>query len=268
MVDNLIYNSIIDSKRWTAFTLSVIGPGHIADEMPNQDAVYVYQDKYDPDKGLAIGLSDGLGTSPCSDIGAAMATKIACEQLTLHLQRINENVTEVMDLSDSAYGTVSAAANIVMQWRVTISKNSNVHRDYACTSLVAVVVDNLLCVGQLGDGLAGILMPDRSYQTISIPRTTYSNVTESIADSDAVDKWKWAVFDHTEEMPIMIFLASDGISDDLEPESINEFLGQLYEELCRDGATALRLRLMDWLDHWPTTAHSDDKSLAILFRNE
>ncbi|MDD9271485.1 PP2C family serine/threonine-protein phosphatase [Paenibacillus sp. GCM10023248] len=251
--------------RWCAITVSQIGPGHVHDGMPNQDAVCVLPIDDDMVQGLAISVADGLGTCMSSDIGSAFAVRVACEQLGKHFRRIMEIDKETNELWNIGFGISAASISIVTQWRAWCGLQPNELKDYSSTCLVAGSDGRMVCVGQLGDGLAVALMEDRDYRIVGKPRTTFSNITESLSDTNAVDKWSWSIFD-AGDIPLLVFLATDGISDDLDPEMISEFLNQLYDDLCRDGAEVLNARLQEWLRDWPTEGHSDDKSLAILFR--
>ena len=59
-------------------------------------------------------------------------------------------------------------------------------------------------------------------------------------------------------------LVTDGIADDLRPDKLDAFVKWLRDEIGRkpknERLTALRRALREW----PTPAHLDDKTLAVL----
>jgi hypothetical protein len=59
-------------------------------------------------------------------------------------------------------------------------------------------------------------------------------------------------------------LASDGVSDDLRPDRLADFVAWLKDEIAALQPVARWRSLRRELTEWPTPRHLDDKTIAVL----
>lgn len=63
-----------------------------------------------------------------------------------------------------------------------------------------------------------------------------------------------------------VVLCTDGISDDLLPEKKMIFTKELYSTYANMESEERKRDLKRWLNEWPVPGHSDDKTIASLFK--
>jgi hypothetical protein len=148
------------------------------------------------------------------------------------------------------------------RWLKSISETCDPSQA-ASTCLWAVApLEGALLVGQGGDGIAVVRAPNGTVKVLA-KRDGFANETDALGLSGGV---QW----HTLCRPVLepgtaVLLATDGVSDDLDPGRIGEFVEMLTTEFGhlppRNRWTALRRELAEW----PTPHHLDDKTLAVLW---
>ena len=134
---------------WRSFGASVIGPGHIAAGLPNQDAWASFHHVW----GDGVVVSDGLGSKPLSDFGS----RAACLAVAYSVRRwSNKRNIDRSILSD----------RIKNKWISHLKPLTP--RDCAATCLFAFRMnDGDIHTGMLGDGLLAILKLDGSVASLS-----------------------------------------------------------------------------------------------------
>jgi hypothetical protein len=133
---------------------------------------------------------------------------------------------------------------------------THANREVATTCLFAVATDLHIYVGQAGDGLAGVLLAD-GWHALPSDRGEWANQTDALPCA-AVRCRAWSRSDVR-----AVFLATDGVSDDLVPGCEAELVCALMA-IGTEGSAALRRRLRSWLTAWPTIGAVDDRSVALL----
>jgi len=137
--------------------------------------------------------------------------------------------------------------------------------DCATTCLFAVVgPDGRLHVAQLGDGLA-LLVSEDSVVQVGRERDGFTNETTGLGVARHLSEWDTLETDASQITSVL--LASDGIADDLDGSTLwgfADFVLHTYTEL---PPTERWRRLSADLRAWPTPYHSDDKTLALMWRN-
>jgi serine/threonine protein phosphatase PrpC len=232
---------------WKSFGASVIGPSHIATGKPNQDAWAAFHRAW----GDGIVVSDGVGSKPFSDFGShAACLAVACAVHACH--------------GRTGIGHAFLSDRIKNNWLSIIAPLEP--RGCAATCLFAFRMnDGVLRMGMLGDGLAAAVNTDGSVMSLSDDKTEgFSNITAALSPNMAEKDWQWLSL--PEEDCRSIVLCTDGVADDLKnPDGfIKEFAGA-HRDL--SSVSAAR-RAREVLENWPTPKHSDDKTIACLFREE
>lgn len=238
---------------WKSFGASVIGPGHVADGMPNQDAWLAFHHIW----GDGIVVSDGLGSKPSSDYGsdaACRAVERAVRQFSVEAHN-----------PEPAEGQYSALlSDILNGWLESISPLDP--KDSSATCLFGFRVgDGLVRMGMLGDGWAAAVKRDGSVVSISDDKTTgFSNITSALSPSTS--EKNWTVVDVPETECEAIVLCTDGVSDDLE--DVEGFTAEFVKAFSGFAQLTASRKAHEMLEDWPVPKHSDDKTIACLLRTE
>jgi hypothetical protein len=232
---------------WRSFGASEIGPGHIADGKPNQDAWLAFHHLW----GDGIVVSDGVGSRPLSDWGSRAACLAVAGAARACLG---------MSTIDQAF----LCDRIKRRWlSLTVPLDA---RDCAATCLFAFRVnDGWVRIGMLGDGLASVIGTDGTVRTLSEDKSQgFSNVTAALSAKTTSTDWRWLSLPEAECQAIV--LCTDGVADDLADAS--GFVKEFAVAHCRLSSVSAARRVRESLANWPTPRHSDDKTIACLFREE
>jgi serine/threonine protein phosphatase PrpC len=232
---------------WRSFGASVIGPGHVAAGTPNQDAWASFHRSW----GDGIVVSDGLGSKPFSDFGSrAACLAAACAVYSFR---------GAPDMDPSALSD-----RIKRKWISLLPPVSS--RDCAATCLFAFRLNSgVVHMGMLGDGLLAVVRTDGTVASLSDDKSDgFSNTTAALSPDVTAEDWRWLSL--PEENCQSLVLCTDGVSDDLSdaPAFVKEFC-ETHRVLSSVSATR---RIREMLEKWPTPKHSDDKTVACMFREE
>jgi len=232
---------------WKSFGASVIGPGHIAAGKPNQDAWLAFHHVW----GDGIVVSDGLGSKPFSNCGSHAACLAVAR--AVHACR-GKTVMDQAFMSD----------RIKSKWLSLIMLLDA--RDCAATCVFAFRVnDGMVCMGMLGDGLAAAVKADGSVVTLSDDKSEgFSNITAALSTNVTVKDWRWLSMPEADCQSIV--LCTDGVADDLS--DVNGFVKGFSDAHRSLASVSAARRAREMLENWPTPKHSDDKTIACLFREE
>ena len=220
---------------------SVTGPAHLAANHPNQDATMLSG----LNGGYCVAVCDGLGSRKLSHEGSLLATRL---------------VRSVLTNRDSR-DTYLACQSIQKKW---LKSFSGPHREYETTCLWAVVdKDGHASAAQAGDGLL-LIKSQGKFLVMTPEEPGFGNQTHTLAEGSN-ELWTTANFALTEPGD-GVLLMSDGISDDLVSEQLEDFFDAIYYQRKRTN----KRRCKQWLTHelinWSTPMHGDDKSIAAIFR--
>ena len=221
---------------------STVGQTHIANGLPNQDALALIKKK----KAIAIAVSDGMGSKPLSQIGSQTAVKC---------------VSAALDLVDSTVDVRDFIRLLCALWRVRI-KDTELGK-YSCTCLFSVLFsDGRLIAGILGDGVIYARIGQEEL-TITGKSKEFVNLTIPM-DKCAIEDWQW--FERKVSGELRLMLASDGIADDIEDGKFSSFYESLYKNrVLSKGLAKQRNNCIKWiLEHWTRPYSSDDKTLAVM----
>jgi serine/threonine protein phosphatase PrpC len=221
---------------------SVIGPGHIASDQPNQDALLT---RHWSDGWLAV-VSDGMGSRPHSDIGS----RCACSAVLAAVKSLSFNV------SDKDF------IHFIYKHWLRLLGNTQAD-DAVATCLIAWgMATGETRLFQLGDG-AVIYNGSESWVLVSRDNAAFGNETTGLGASRKYSDWCCRTVGLDAENDA-IALLTDGISDDVSDST--GFLEFTAMQLRTKGRRYGKSWIQKQLEEWPTPAHSDDKTMALIQR--
>lgn len=227
---------------WKTSAASVIGPGHLASGLPNQDAWASWRTH----RYGCLAVADGLGSRPRSEIGSKAACRAAVAVTRRHAY-------------DRSFGTWRFLDEIRRAWLATIHPFDP--RDCATTCLVAMWSPRFVRLFQIGDGLAAVVMHDGRVLALSDDKSeSFSNLVTPLSETTKSGAWRTSCVSAAQCVGVL--LCTDGISDDLSDPS--GFATACVADLASGDATDARWANM--LLKWPVPAHTDDKTIAALAR--
>lgn len=227
--------------RLLAAGASVCGPAHRQDGEPNQDALGVYGLR----GGWCAVVADGLGSRPHSHLGSRKAV----------------NLLRQLMRGARPPSAAEVAPALRKAWLDYFGKG---YRDYETTCLWASVdVAGRGLVGQVGDGLL-LVRSAGVFSVLSTPRIGYSNHTSTLAQRDPAEFCSAEIA--LTQPGDGVLMMTDGIADDLIPEQLELFFDAIYWRMLHNSRRRISRWLKQELNGWSTPQHSDDKSLAGIFR--
>jgi hypothetical protein len=93
---------------------------------------------------------------------------------------------------------------------------------------------------------------------------SFSNFTNSLQQEFVPDQWETATIESA--VCNAVVLCTDGISDDLLQEKEYEFAKEFVREYSKMRVYKRKLKIKRMLHKWPVPGHSDDKTIACLFK--
>lgn len=236
---------------WRGFGDSEIGPLHQRFDLPNQDA-YHLELKTEP---ALIAISDGLGSKPLSQLGAQAVCR-AVVRVAQHYT--NDMKVEPLVLIDLFHG----------YWLEELQSIDI--EQCSCTALFAIVLGDQTFIAQLGDGDCCIITSkqvDGEQQVRFLSDKDegfFVNQTHSLGNKFQFGQWQYC-FLPTVELEAC-FLATDGIADDLALEHRAGFYLELLNQYQQLTDAQVKTDVRCWISQWPVAGHSDDKTIAALYR--
>jgi serine/threonine protein phosphatase PrpC len=221
---------------------SVIGPGHIASGQPNQDAILI---RHWNNSWLAV-VSDGMGSRSHSDLGS----RCVCRAVLAAVKSLS------FDVSDKDF--------IRFIYRCWLSLLGDTSADDAvATCLIAWGASSgETRLFQLGDGAVIYNGCDRGV-LISRADSAFGNETTGLGVSHKYSDWCCRKILLSSERNA-IALLTDGISDDVDDSA--GFLEYTAMQLRTKGSRYGKNWILKQLEDWPTPAHTDDKTMALIQR--
>jgi serine/threonine protein phosphatase PrpC len=224
---------------------SVTGPEHVRLGHPNQDAWRLRK----ADGSIMAAVADGLGSAKHGDFGAKAACVAAMEAFRLaHRAGIPPTWHSIAVLR-------AAWHQLVARWGA----------EHCGTTCLACFIDSrgALFAAQVGDGIVAIRRSDGNLSILPRKDKAFQNTTETIASRGAQE---WSILSDAVQPGDAVFMATDGISDDLDPSKIGDFIAHLQADYLPLPAATRSSRIRSALKKWPTRHHRDDKTFVILAR--
>lgn len=237
---------MLSDQDYKTFGASVIGPLHQREKRLNEDA----WGKINHHSAVGIVVSDGMGSKSSARVGAKMACVAVKQALLVWAKAPSAPVNALLRL-------------IHVHWELNILPARK--EDSVATCLFAVVTaDGQLMMAQLGDGIAILRESNGQITVLNDQNKTFGN--ETIGLGIAKSTQQWSIFTTANFPPnSAVLLATDGIADDLNHDTLGEFVQFIIADF---GSLAPQKRwraLNQELQNWPTPKHLDDKTLAVLW---
>lgn len=229
--------------------VSVTGPGHLLQKQANQDAISVRGWR----GGWIVAVADGLGSRPLSGVGARLAVQAAQRTIRSFVTADEFIATEARQIATEFY----------RRWLGAVP-----YADKASTAstilFAACDQDGATRIWQLGDGLV-VCRTRGSFRVITPERTGFGNETRALGIHRAWSDWCTASV-ALEERGDAVILMTDGVSDDVRLDTLETFADALVRRVSSKTRRGGRGWLRNELTHWSTPNHSDDKTVAVIFK--
>jgi serine/threonine protein phosphatase PrpC len=241
--------------RISAMSISVKGPGHIRDGLPNQDACLVTSVK----TGWLAVVCDGMGSRAMAQVGS----KQACRSVRSVVNECGFEtdgkllVRQIYQHWLDALGAINPAQAINRAQAVKPSQA-------VTTCLIAWLAHHgALRTFQLGDGL--IMTVPGQQLTQSVTTAHFGNETTGLGISKKWSDWQLSSSQLAPDQAVV--LMTDGISDDLRCGMEQDFGREILHKHRHSSTRSCKNWLKNELMNWATPHHQDDKSLALLAVN-
>ena len=248
MLNLLIWlRKLFTRRKWEFFGESAIGPLHVKARIPNQDSWMARRYKW----GNVVVVSDGLGSKAHSDHGSKAACLAVFEAAKSYQNTPDANIVDILRL-------------IHANWLVKIAPYPS--SDCSATCLFAIQNEGVIILGRLGDGMIATLGETGENHLIlsDNKQASFSNYTNSLQQEFKPNQWETAMIESAQCNAVV--LCTDGISDDLLPEKQIEFIREFVDEYAGMKRPKRRIAIQKMLNKWPVPGHSDDKTIACLFK--
>jgi serine/threonine protein phosphatase PrpC len=222
-------------------------PGDKPDNFPNQDYIQVFENDI-----LFIGsVSDGLGSSLHSKDGARLACECVIDVLKNENSEIQFNI-----LSDK----------IKKKWQQLIEQNDGRIKDYRTTNSFVSVFKNekIIIAGQLGDVMISLRI-DGVFKNFETTQKQFINETDCLG-SGKKEQYKIAKYEF--EYSFDVLIATDGISDELDPSKIEAFQNYLKNEYQYKSIEEGNRELHSEILRIMKDKNNDDKSLIYIWTSK
>ena len=232
---------------WDMFGASIIGQIHVKKGIPNQDSWMARKYKW----GNVVVVSDGLGSKPHSDHGSKAACLAVFEAAKSYQNNRQAKIADILRL-------------IHANWLVKVAPFSP--SDSSATCLFAIQIDGIITLGRLGDGMLAIYGESEKdcFILSDNKQDSFSNYTYSLHHEFKPDQWETTTIDAQNCKAVV--LCTDGIADDLLPGIELKFSKEFICEYADMSLKKRKWKIKKMLNNWPVPGHSDDKTIAYLFK--
>lgn len=225
---------------------SVIGPAHIDCRLPNQDSWFFKKYSW----GILSVVADGMGSKKHANIGSKAVCNAVQKAVNIWIKYNKFSQTDQL---------LKLVHNI---WDLEIA---SFHKNECGTTALFIIYVNSgkLITCQLGDGLIFVNNIEISKQ-LHLKDDEFSNLTNSIHSVNNLNQWSISSYNSV-DLPIQILIATDGVSEDLFQDKINQFLSYIDAIiLTKQTQQQKNGFIRSMLTNWPTKFHSDDKTLVYI----
>lgn len=229
---------------------SVIGPEHECNGQSNQDALSLRGWR----GGWIAAVADGLGSRRFSSAGSRAAVQAA--------QRTIRTLVPPASLHD--VDAREAATRMYRQWLQAVPY---IDKSSAASTILLAACDvhGSARVWQLGDGLIAC-RSEGQFRVLTPGRVGFGNETRALGVHRAWSDWTCADVLLRDKHDAVV-LMTDGVSDDLKADTLEGFVATVVAGLSASSRRSGRTWLKRELTQWSTPGHSDDKTIAVIYRS-
>ncbi|MBF0314283.1 MAG: protein phosphatase 2C domain-containing protein [Oligoflexia bacterium] len=237
----------MSSFIWNSWGASIAGPSHKKKRIPNQDSWIARRYQW----GNVLVVSDGLGSKPHSDHGSKSACFAVLEASKTYQNNRQANIVDLLRL-------------IHANWLIKLAPFSPTECSSTC--LFAIRIEETITLGRLGDGMIVFCGETENdcFVLMENKQNSFSNYTPSLHNEFNPGDWNTLTMESSRCKAIV--MCTDGISDDLLPGKQINFSQELYSSYINLTSEERKKDLRHWLNAWPVPKHSDDKTVACLFK--
>ena len=231
--------------KWKLLSASVRGPGHIRNNLPNQDSAFVgFIGKY-----LLVMVCDGLGSHKHSEFGAKILCQIFPNCFKEWSKVKPHNFDDFLRLLQS-------------KWLMHVRKFGV--DSCGCTCQFALLNSKGKgWVAQLGDGMT-LIRHNKQITKFTETKEGFANETMAMSDSYILPYWRTSKIDLSNQGDRLLIM-TDGISEDILPQSEDKFIS-IFDMFFIQSKRAGQKKLTKELINWPTPHHTDDKTIVAIER--
>ena len=254
------------------------GVSHVREGKPCQDAWALWSGAVGGLPCLIAAVADGHGDDrhDLSHLGAAFAVKAAVDEL---LSLFTHCRLEEGPLAFKRSFKADFPRRVGRRWREAVladarerpgdvqDQTGDNHRlfvRYGTTLLAALITEDGLLLGQLGDGAVFLVRPDGAVESpFSTETSDVGTVTNSLCSADVPHLWHTAVLERAGGGTL--FLATDGLVNAFpNDEETHTFALSLGERIREFGLARVAASLSGWLDHYSAKGSGDDITLTLV----
>jgi serine/threonine protein phosphatase PrpC len=255
------------------------GASHHRSGKPCQDAYALWTASGAGEPCMALAVADGHGDDrhDLSHAGSALAVRAGVEELdSLYTAYALEGKWAQLKASFRA----DFPRRLGRRWREAVlidasnraegadaGAESAVLVRYGTTLIAALVVADVLLIGQIGDG--GVLLVKEGGEVecplIDNPLEV-GGENDSLGSTEAPRLWRTTTLERTKAG--LLLLATDGLINAFEDdEQWHAFARSLAQRVAEFGLNSVASSLPSWLDHYSAAASGDDITLAMALLN-
>lgn len=276
-----------------AFSATETGYNHIRINKVCEDA----SDFYDDEKMHICVVADGHGSDnyPRTEFGSKFAVDAAIKNV---IEFVNTAaISQVINDAENNFERMNQLAkSILCSWYESVEEDYNkkpftekelekvsdkyknrylsenieerkVEKAYGCTLIIYVITDDYSFGMQIGDGKCVLIDENGKFlEPIPWDDDCQLNVTTSICDDDAIDKFRFYISD---KMPTAVFIGSDGIDDSYANE---EELYALYRSILKifieHGDEVGKSEIREYLPVLTKRGSGDDVSMGLIINQK
>lgn len=217
---------------------TVKGKSHLRTKQPNQDSFLIGLLPYCD----VFVVADGVGSHLYSQRGSKYVCRAVKKTFKMLL---NNKIKEEEILS-----------NIYQIYRKQIRKKEQ--HNVGTTCLFGAVCDEKLYIGQAGDGVCCVKLNSKFKMTAK-KDNDFTNEVLAISDKSEYESWKFRTIDLKDIEELEIMLTTDGISEDIIPDKMSDFMSYVMSKVVENKKRGLKKLLTEW--SFPGSI--DDKTIVI-----
>lgn len=219
------------------------GPGHIKDDLPNQDYAYVcFVGKF-----LLAMVCDGLGSHLHSDYGARTLCSLFPDCFLEWIKYRPNKIDDFLKLLQS-------------RWLIRTRKMGVETCGCTC-QLVILNPKGKGWIAQLGDGMTLVRHKDEIAK-FTEKKIGFGNETLAMGDGNLQSHWRKSKIDVSTSGDRLLIM-TDGISEDILPQSEGKFIST-FDLFFSKSRSKGQNDLTNELINWPTPHHLDDKTIVAI----